>query len=517
MRRKPLLIAIFLVAGRFGGWFPAAPGSAPALQPTMHPLAIVRLNDFTFSEKLAKTGIARALGLAVADYAPGLPGFGGLPPLGSLLSALRESGARDFWCCLLPDGGSWFGMVSLVGGDWPDREGGGDDAGGAFAEWLAARSSDFGGMAADVSRPEPGVIRRIFARDEAILRQALASQAADRPGDGAWRESLADFCSMESAGLAVWLDFRPLLGLVSLSAGMDLRGGLARLGLRIPDSLEIELLPGDGELGMRIRLNRLLPERPSPPPEADSLHLQLREPGKSRLRLADAAALLRAFQLDDNPLFPANLDLRVLFPRSLDLAGWRDGEGGFHWFLVGRVGERAAFIRHYRRFLAWLDLLAASPESGFVLSGGDVSDVGTPRCLTINGFPLVVGFGMAGTENDPSGLFFLAAGSREDYPDLGRLTFTAGPAEKALTWELFLDERSRREIAVGLVALARKNAWQSLEAEVVGQWLAAGDAGSLALSGVSPEVRWRSGIAVLSAAVMALLPVYPAADPGSGE
>jgi hypothetical protein len=471
-------------------FFPAGAGEAepPPLRPDIQPLAVIRLKDFGFPEKFAAGRLASLLGLGDFDYSGRLPGWeNGIISLREWLAALRKSGVRDFWYCLLPESGNPLAAAAILGGDWPSGET-------PPADWLPSPLPDSGRIL-EVSRPGGGIVRRLAARDAGVLARARAGSGEPvREAGDSWRESLAAFLARDPGGIAAWFNFRPLLGLASWRTGIDLRGWLFRLGLSLPDSLEAEAFARDGDLSFRIRLNHPLPIAeavPSSPPAGLSAG-----PGSIRIRLSDPKVPLRILKLAGNPLAAANLDLRALIPERIDFSAWRDGGGEFHWLLSGPIRKEGAFLRHYPRLLAWLDIFAASPGSGWGISESGGRPGGFRR-ITYRGFSLVAGAEAAKPEGKP---VFLAAGREGDLPAGDWRPPEPRGNEPLLAWEIEPDEISLGEAADWLAGLAGKIGLSARSARDFSAWLREGDAGSLYPSGHGLEVELGRGTAILWAA-----------------
>jgi hypothetical protein len=482
------LISVQLLAGVKAADIP------PPIRPAIEPVAIVRLSDFAWPEKLAANPAARLLGFAGRDFSGRLSGLNAATP--SLLNwprALEKSGALDFWYALFPDG---LDLAGAVGGDWPDDGGTGQTAG-DFAAWLKSVLFDPGLMPILVGSPAPGVSRRLLARDAAALKLILPEEGAARSDSGAgWRESISAFFRRRPEGLAAWLNPRPLLGLASLTSGIDGRGSLAAAGMRLPDSLELELAPDEFDFGLKIKLNRLLPE-PIGQTLAPGLAVRHgRDAERTRVTISQPAALFPSLGLGGNPLSAAGLDLRAMIPEHLGLTLWLDGEDVPRWFAVGTFSAGDAFRRHFRRLLAWLDVLAASPGSGLSLSPAGAGSGADWRRLERAGFSLVIGL----AETRDGVPLFLAAGRAEDCPEPDEFSLEPGTAAPGLTWELRLDGKERQTLEK-LAGAWRDKKLTRLEARDLDNWsrlLESGESGSLDFSGTSLSLSSRNGVSLLA-------------------
>ena len=464
----------------------------PPIRPALEPLAVVRLADFDLSEKLEVNPAARLLGLDRRDFSGRLPGLAArTPSLRSWPRSLRESGALDFWYALFPDG---LNLAAAMGGDWPDG-GGTGNAAGDFSAWLKAGLFDPGAMPILADSPIPGVSRRTLARDNRILGLTLADEDDARTDPGAgWRESLDSFLRRRPEGLAAWVNPRPLLGLASLVSGIDWRGSLAALGMRLPDALEVELAPETSDFGLNIRLNRLLSE-PAAPAPAPGLSIRRQSDSKRMTAtISNPSAIFPALGLDGNPLFAAGLDFRAVVPERLRLVLWLDGDGSWRWFAVGTFRDGTAFRRHFRRLLAWLDILASSPASGLSLTPAEAGFGDNWRRLEWNGFPLTAG--MAETGGVP---LFLVAGRPEDCPKPEEFIMEPGTPAPWLTWEISPD--GGRQALDKLAETWRSGDGTPRENPDLARMslpLASGESGSMDFSGTSLTLNSRNGASLLA-------------------
>ena len=474
---KVVLAALVVVMGRLSGSTADLP---PALDPVVPPLVVVRTGDFSIPEKLAADPLVRILGLIDVFHDRPLPGFGGIsPPFRDWMSAWRKSGARDFWYCLFQSAGSG-SFSAAVGGDWPPAVDGENNAL-VFADWLAGIGADGKGLALETMAPVPGVERRIAAADAETLRLALGGTDRQERNDE-WRNRLAAFMLARPAGIALWMDARPLFGLLSLHLGVDLRAELGSRGFRLPDTLDADLFPANGGLSCVLRLRRVLKE---PLPRTETGDIPLPTAGRSGIVLADAPALLSALGLDDNPLFAVDIDFRALKPQAAGISVWVDETGETRWSFVGTIGRPEAFRRHWRLLLAWFDLFAGIPDSDLA-----VSEVASPpeefrHRIAFGKTSLIIGLGRR--EGD-GGTLLLAAGRSEDYPEVGDLVFESGRSRPLLSWRFVSDRRFLK------AAVARIAGWDAgTDAGTITEELLFRSSGSLDLDETDAILVWKSG------------------------
>ncbi|MDR2390391.1 MAG: hypothetical protein LBE84_01735 [Planctomycetota bacterium] len=472
---KTVLAALVAVLGRLSGLAADLP---PALDPAVPPLAVVRTIDLSIAEKLSADPLGQALGVPGAFGAHALPGFRGATfPFRDWILAWRDSGARDFWYCLFSGAGPG-SVAAAAGGDWPAA---GDTP--AFADWLAGIGLNAKGLALGNTSPAPGVERRIAAADAETLRLALGGTERRERNDE-WRNRLAAFMLARPAGIAVWLNARPLFGMLSLLLGADLRAELGSREIRLPETLAADLFPANGGLACILRLNHVL-EKPVPKMQTGDVPLPPAE--RTGIVLTDVSALLHVLGLGDNPLFAADVDFRALKPEAIGISVWQDRTGETRWSVAGVIGQPEAFRRQWRRLLAWCDLLAGIPDSGFA-----VSKIASPpgefrRRIDFGETSLVVGLGQ---RKGDGGTLLLAAGRAEDYPEASDLVFETGRGRPLLSWR-FVSVDGLLEKA--LARIDGRSVKIDIKTGAAVRTLLTRSSGSLDLDGTDAILIWKSG------------------------
>lgn len=473
--------------------FVFAGDAAVVPNPAEPPLTLIRMARPDAVEKILSSRQARVLGLDASDFSGIVPGLGGrVDSLRGLLRNLDAARTENLWLCLFTRGGTLFNMTAVLGGERPVS--GGTDLPAWFGK--AGWSGD------KVAFRESGGERMRFAlaRDEASLRESL-----DGPGErtggraaGGWRAGMRRFMEKKTPGVGLWLNPRPLSGILSLAAGIDPRVIAREFGVSIPESIEMEFLPDGEDVGLEARLNGVLPQA------ADAAAGTRPRLGPSRkntlgeVRLTAPALLVRQFGWEEkNPLFALNLKLSPLLPRAARLEFFRKGGGGVAWSLVCLMEKGPETRKQMRRLRAWLDFLAGSAIGGVRVERGETSRGEGIWRLSAGADSCVAGFTERGGD-----LFFLAAADERDYPDLGDLIITEEREAGILFWECRPDAAALDDAAALATELLAGGGVARPEPELLRAVLA-GDVGGVRLDGKSVTLHSRTGAGPLLLAALA--------------
>ena len=506
MIKLAVFAAAFAVLCAFAAC-PAGEKIAPSINPTDQPLIVLRVPKPAALETLLAAEQPRILGLTNWDFSGKIPGLGvRLESLRGFMGALEKGGFGEFWYCLSQSGGSLASQAAAFGFDFPEDRS--DPALANIASWLEKRGVEAGGLHLERSSRGDGNRRteRFTAAGSAAVIAALIGTGggarASRSRNDAWRTGLDDFLRRDFDGTGVWFNPRPLFGIASLTTGLDFRGEAAKLNLNLPDAVEAEIrVPGtDNRLGIALRLYNLLP-KPWNAGADSTLDIPSRDDAHLTLSIPAPYALLEALGVKDNPLFPANLDLRSITPRIVSLSLRRDADG-WHWTLICLTGDRERFVNQMKRLRAWLEVAATSPASPLTL--GETRSPGGDKLVRIEceDFSLVAGMadcpGAGG-----GGSFAILAGSAEDYPDVFALSVADDAPPRLVSWDIRLDEITRGEIAGVLAELAFEYGVDGITGDALRKLLA-DDEGALAGEGTTLSFRSRSGSVALLAPALAM-------------
>lgn len=456
------LLFLFLVrAGR-----PEAGEGEPAIRPVRQPLLVARMKGAETLSRLMETRQARTLGAAERDYSGTVPGLGArLTSLRGLMAGLAEKGVDAAWYGL--GGTSILTAVAAFGADWEA----GVDAG-ELRSWL---DGFFPGhaFALDTTSLSPRGSRWIAAADAPALRENVGGGAS---AGESWRRDLDRFMADDAETLGFWLDPRPFIGLVSLTADVDLRSKAARLGLNLPESAALRLLPGL-DMGLVLRLARVFPH---PWPMTDDHRLWIDRGDRSLLRLSVPAPLALAERLGfQPPLFLANLNLRDLSPRVSTLDLWRNADtGALEWTLVNLMPDAGRFRKQWRRVNAILDLMALSRATGLTVS--DLPGSEPPR----RRYAWKDFICEAGIVEDGDGRAYLVATSGDGpFPLAGDLVVREADEPFLAAWRFALDYHGAAMAAERLEELLGRRGLHSVDPAVLRALVRHGDSGALTVNG----------------------------------
>ncbi len=433
---KPLsaaLAAILCLAG-FARSEDAPPVSP---RPRSQPQMVVRAAAPANFRRIFDSRQGRALGLSGADRTGRITGLNtGPQSWRAFLDQLDEKGAKKFWFCLLQGAGVLERQAAGMGWEAPP---GNDPA--RTSEWLAGMGFDPAKMALEVAADR----RVTAARDKSVLRDLLDGGVPEGP-DRDWADTLAAFMKGNPAGVGVWFNPRPVLGLAALLTGVDARTELARFKLKQPTSASLDFLPDGDHIGITACFNGMLP---APPQLSDDARLALSvapaRPEAVRLTVAAPGEYLQTLGLDRNHLYPLNLDMGALIPRAATLTAWQDDDGGVRWSLVCLMGDKAKFRRQWRRLMDWLDIFAKSPNANVrtkeVTGGGE-----TIRLVRIGDFTLAAKIGETAGAGGDDALLALA-GWAEDLPGAADVSIGESESPRLLEWDVSLSAGEKRAVA----------------------------------------------------------------------
>lgn len=459
----------------------AGEGRAQLLNPRNQPDLIARSTGPAEAQRLLATRQARALGLDEDDSAKRLPAISRtVDVIHSMLSALEERHAGDLWLAHSRPG--MLKSYTAYGCSWPD--------GGSVSpeEWLHTYS------------PEPVAGFRAESRNNRIVWIAAGDpQAFAEFNEGAragknerWRDDLAAFMKKDPGPLSLFVNVRPVMGVVSMFSGTDLRGKLGRFGLALPESLELNLT-ADTDLGFVMRVPRLI-TNPIPFGDEAETAIETTNPSLFRLNIPQPLPLLKHFGVPVKFAAAANINPHRLAPRNLCLDVWRDPDSGdLRWMVLGRLTDAVA-SNQVERLFAWLDMLAASPSSGLRSEpgGGDLR-----RRYSLGALSWTMG--VIRTNDGES--YLVAVDGNAPLPEPSQITVVKEKRPYLLRWNVNLDEKARTALASQLAGVIPAKA--GLREDALLELLRHGDSGLVLADGDTLEVVSRRGMTPLAAVATA--------------
>ncbi|MCC8190589.1 MAG: hypothetical protein LIP77_08150, partial [Planctomycetes bacterium] len=456
---RVLLVATGLLIGTVAGG-----GDAP-FSPRNPPLAVVRTTAPATVTDLLDSTWAKALSLshhrAVREVA-------------DLCQRLAAAGAGDLWLavsgtsimspswiagCTLPDATDLDGLEEAVAAAFPTLQ---------FARHPAGVDGHWIWLA---------------ATDAAELRDLSAPAARREEG---WRKDLTAFLATPGHGIEVWLNPRPLTGILSLLAGIDARAEAARYGLTLPEAIHLSLFPGDaGTVSFRAEVPGIVADGPPLAPASRPVPAYRAQP-LAEITVTDPRRVLRQLAVPDDCLAFANLSLRRLVPDSATLALWRLPDGGLTWSVTCLYPDATAFLPQFQRVAAWLEILSTSTPTG---AGPQPPDTAwrSFRLGTVTGI-----LGVLPTDNGPT--IAVIAGDTTVVPTAETIRIRDAEPASLLTWSVGPDHPMVQAVA-GSPVFSRNG----LGAGDPSSWfevLRNGDAGRLAVEDGGATVILETGAAV---------------------
>lgn len=301
-------------------------GEASFPNPAEQPLAVVRARNAGVIQDILATRQARALGRDRLDFAAEIPGTGArTPSLRAFFDALVRADAKNIWYGLVQRGSSLVRQAGAIG--WESDNSPPD------ALLSDARILDTDG--ADVLTDGTRVV---VSRDRETREELFAGAGEDtgsrrRDGhDEAWRRELASFLESPADSLGIWLNARPIFGILTLFSGLDLRTVFAQHGMRPPVWARVELFNHDngdggaGDLGFELRTENILPEGIGNAP-ASAPRIRSRGDIFAEANFPAPEEIWNALRLDRNLFALANIDVSAFVPEALAASLRRSADG----------------------------------------------------------------------------------------------------------------------------------------------------------------------------------------------
>lgn len=460
------MVALFCVLFCVVSAFACAAESVPPLTPVQQPLAVVRADRAALIADLLQTRQARAFGLGEQDGRDFSGRVQGVDvQLGSARDFLGElvgADARNFWYCLLQDGGTLARRTGAMGWDFA-----GDGTGAADVETQLTESGvDLRGAVVETSGASDasGATRVVIARD-GMTKDELTRGASSQQKD--WQTDLTKFLSRRDSMVGVLANSRPLFGLYSVVTGVDVRSRLAEWGLRFPVSVQLELFNNGGDLGVEARLNNLLPEPLRPANAGKQEHLTFHKDPLLEVNFPAPEVFQQYLPFDPAIFALLNIDVSALLPQAVNFTAWRNADGGLAWAVVCLVADRDAFRAQLQRVYEWLEVL-------------DLNDFAPATTLAD-------GEGKSG--------YFIVSGTAEDLPDPRTIHRQPAALDRVAQYRSILDAAGRRAAAEAFVALARRYGYGAdLTVEAVEAALPERDSGYISADGESLVFMSRNGL-----------------------
>ncbi len=461
----------------------SAQAMEPPITPAEQPFAVVHAASPEAALDIAGTKLFRALGLDSRDFAGAIPGAGAaIASLRSVLEAMAERDYTDPWAAVIQRGTASSGRIGTFGFSVP--------VAGASAEAALADVGIMlrGGFAEAV--PTRGAGGRIAVYGDASGHDVFRGNETRTPG--AWRVSLAEFFQSRRDGVGVWINPRPLLGGLTLFAGIDLRAFFTRYGMASPSAISLDAANNSGDLGLSIRMDTLLPDLAPP----DGAPRVMRINGMTPLLTVNLPAFERVWPLAKvrtDALSLANINVMALLPRSVNLTVWRDDAGELRWTAVLLLPDRDRAVAQTRRVLAWLEYLASvSPDSfGYELTESARREV----VYRIRIADLSCAMGVIGVDIDNvEHAAIVLSGRSEDWPDPYAIETIKTDSDNLVEWEVALDPQAKNDVARALAEYAAKHRFARFEAALFHDILPDEDSGRAAALGESLLVTSRRGL-----------------------
>ncbi|MCL2001274.1 MAG: hypothetical protein FWG74_07550 [Planctomycetes bacterium] len=415
-------------------------------RPVRQPLLAIRTAQLESVEDILSSRQARMLNLSATDFSGRLPGLDvRMESLRGFLAALGRAGAKNFWYCLMQRGESLINQAGTLGFELPAKAE--DFSADALPGWLSERGLEVDGLAFEIALLDGGGWRLAVGGDRLALQEALSGESGERTVQESWRKDFELFMAGEPAGVGLWLNPRPLLGLLFLLGGPDIRRHAATAGLAIPDSLSLRALPDGDGIGFAAHFNNLLPVPLAEDGNARLAIIPRTESAAGEMTLAVPGSFLLTFLPDSIPFAILNLDATTLVPRLVRLLWWLEPGGGLDWQAAVLMGGARETRQSLGRVMAWLDVLAETPSADLAVSRLELPGGERTWRFEWSGGTLILGAAEVG-----GNMFLLVSEKEERYPDFGHLSLSQDLPPRLLSWDLRLDDTARRDAAADLAA-----------------------------------------------------------------
>lgn len=441
------------------------------ITPSTQPLAVFRAARAADVETLFQTRQARALGIDGRDFSGSVPGVEAkFASLKTFIAGLARNDADNVWYCLAQDGGSIARQTGAMGWDARLPDGGADRAMAILTEMgLDARGLDM-----EVLDIGDGRGRFTICKNTDARRDILG--ASGEPDEG-WRGGLSRFLADGSDGIGLWVNTRPLMGVLSLFAGIDVRAELKARGLGAPVWAQIHLFDTGGDLGFELGFDNILPGGLSG--ETEPVIVATGRDPLVEVAVPAAKTLWKFLDVDTFLFRVANLDIERLIPSSLTVSLWRDTSGRPAWSAIGLMDDGEASELQFRRVRSWLEAFAAGSPAAVALELVEAPGNGEALRIRIGNASCIAGVAKTGAVEN-GGALFVAASDADAWPNPDEVRVTRGGAPCVAVWKANLDAESRREMATALVSVAQsKGAAKQFDAAFFDRLLPDIDSGSV--------------------------------------
>ncbi|MDR1612279.1 MAG: hypothetical protein LBT97_05780 [Planctomycetota bacterium] len=387
------------VAVAFAPAFCAAAGEAWP-RPAEKPLAVLRVQSPAECIRLVDALSPAFPALKRLDGPVRPPGLAAIPDPRALLLALSDAGATGFWL------GFSSGGASAIG--WHEPSAGEEDMTAEIQARLRGVGIDTARMRLRTWRHEGALVVALGAIDA-----FFPARIRDQGRGSEWRGGFDAFIARREPGVGLWVNARPLSGLLALMFGVDLRAAFASVGWKLPEAAALTLFASGNGFGARIRLDGVGDADAPGVMTGDALAgVGYDSDAFLEASLSGLGSFLSRRSPDDFALPAA--------PHALSFA-LRTGFGaGLEWSLVAAVGEDGKAA--YRQAETALELVAADPRTGVAVERRQNGLLETVE-VTLG----TVAFTIALKERSHGRNFILAA-SDGRLPDLARVEVLSGPA-----------------------------------------------------------------------------------------
>lgn len=457
-----------------------------AFTPEEQPLAVVRAGTAEGASAVLDARQLALLGLDKHDFAGAIPGIGAIiPSLRSLIDEMAAKHCNDIWYAVMQQGSTAANRTGIGGFSFQS-----DIIEPADVEaFLAEMGLFLNGKEIEV-RPVGDASRQLLIYpDGKTRRQSLSGAGLKAEG---WRGSLQNFLGEKCEGVGVWINPRPLMGILTLFTGFDARGYFNRYGLSSPSAVKLDLFKTDEDLGLSLRLDNFVPDFPGDNGNAYVLGCGIENPLlEINVPLFDRLWKMARVKVD--PFFFANLNILSLLPRSLTVSVWRNGEGELSWAAVALLPEGDRSLGQIRRVEAWLQYLAGVSPDTFGVETAESRWGDELRSIRVADFACYMGVARVETaEGDNTAV--ILSGTVADWPNPFDLTAKPAAATSVCEWQANLDTEAKREAAEALAAVAEKNGLVPLPVGILMELLPDADSGQVRLEGESLAVLSRRGL-----------------------
>ncbi|MDR0361498.1 MAG: hypothetical protein LBJ46_02245 [Planctomycetota bacterium] len=407
---RPLAVAALFCCSVFPAAGALCAGDA-APGPAEKPFAVMKADDPARFFELIDLLEPAFPALGRLDRQLRLPGFVAVPDPRALFGALSSAGATELWIGLGASGGTAMG--------WREPSSGEGDQTAEVRARLERVGIDMSRAALRTWRDGERIAVAVGAVDD-----FYPGNARERGRDREWRGSLDQFLASGGDGAGLWLNARPLSGLLALAAGFDMRGFLRSAGLTLPEAVRLTVFPSEGGVGARLRLDGMAD--PGFRAASDGGVLSGVNFGRDAF-LVFSVGGLDVLAGGDSPH-----PLGRLLPKSAAVALRRRVDGGIDWTLAAAVDGASAAAS--RRLAGLIELVSADPRTGVDSARRQIGLIdGLDASMGSSSFTLAVKDAVGGGS-------FVLASSDGTMPDLARAqSAPLAGADLAAAWDANLE------------------------------------------------------------------------------